>query len=381
MTDYNISSFIRLMQAGFVRNSTQTDAGAFLLASVEIDEDISIDARMISNLVNQKSDVHEDIKKASANPDVINKVIDYFNESVLSDLSLHVEEDTYQKMIDLLDKDSSVPIQKQEELMTIYHDGETAEFLAMCFLYAVNRPNKQIETYTEIADVSLLYEVNNKCPLCQNTLVKTVKGKSVQTYEITQIYSEKKEVPTSKLKSYSNKIALCKNCASVHHTFNAEFSDDLFNLKGEYEKQASFQEKIENVSLEDEITDVIFRLVNVGPEIEQEEFKLDVVKLDKKIYPENTFLLSNLKDHVLRYYYFIQDMLSKANIFEDIALAIKKAYRKIHKIYSDQDDVVYHLADWIFNKTNLYKPAHRRACDIIVAFFVQNCEVFDEIAK
>lgn len=47
-----------------------------------------------------------------------------------------------------------------------------------------------------------------------------------------------------------------------------------------------------------------------------------------------------------------------------------------------QSDVIDYLTDWIRNKTNLGTDS-RPACNAVVAFFIQNCEVFhkDEVSK
>ena len=375
MTKYNISAFIQLMQNALIENDKQESAGRFLLDSIAIIEGVDVSKDMISNLIKRKNDIHNKIKKASARIEVEEAVIAYFEDDVVMDLNPNLVDDICSEIIHLLAEDDSVPVKKQEEIAAFYHADEIGEFLARSFLYAVSRPNKQVESYTEVEDVALLLEVSNQCPRCHQPLTKEIKGQSVRKYEIAEIY------PKNQLKAYNNKIALCVSCSLEHQAYSVELSDELFDLKADYVKHASFKEKMSKAVLESEVKEVIFAIVAVGSDAPQGDFKLDVMTIDKKIHPNNVFLLKNLKNDVLEYYYFIQNILSNANIFEDVALSIKKAYRQIEKIYTDQGDIVYHLADWVFHKINLSKPAHRRACDIIIAFFVQNCEVFDEIAE
>ena len=390
MHTYNISSFIRLMQAGFTKNHSQTDAGALLLASVEVEGDISIDARMISNLVNQKSDVHEDIKKASADPDVIHKVIDYFSSAVLDDLSPHMELDTYQKMIDLLDKDLSVPPEKEKALLAIYDEGETAEFLAMCFLYAINRENKKIDLDMAVEDAFLVNEVRNKCPLCYDLLVKSTKGRALQRYSITKIYpdhlsDEDKKFfqnecpPVRKLNSYDNKIALCRDC-SDDYSFGVEFADyvELSNIKQQYAKNYRMEQELDHMMLEDEIQDVIHALGKIASIEKLQTLSMEALEIKKKISPENVILLDDLTDKVLKYYRFIEDTFSRIGNFKLIASEVQATFYKIEKMYVSQADIVNQLTDWMLKQAKL-SGENRRACEIIVAFFVQNCEVFYEI--
>ena len=373
MLDYNISSFIRLMQAGLIESNTQEAAGRLLLESIEIDEELpDITAKVITNLVKRNTDVIEIIKKASTRSEVTANAIHYFEDIVVPDLNPHLKNDICSNIITLLEVDSSVSKSKADELISLHNKDEIGEFLARSFLYAVSRPNKQvkIDVDAEIDDAPFIYEVDNKCPLCHKPLVKLVNRQPIRAYNIEDISSKR---------GSDNKIALCMNCSLEHRVFGSEFAQELSDIKKESLKHINFQETMDNVSLEFEIRDVIFELVNISSNIEQGEFKLDMMRLDEKISPENIFLLNNLKDDVLKYYRFIEDLLSRVGIYEDVSLDIRKAYNKIQKIYLDQNDVVYYLSDWIFNKTNLSKPAHRRACDIIVAFFVQNCEVFDAI--
>lgn len=65
MSDFNISEFIKIMQEGLAENNTQEFAGRLLLESVTQQEGVCVDvnSKMISNIVNQKSEVPYAIKK------------------------------------------------------------------------------------------------------------------------------------------------------------------------------------------------------------------------------------------------------------------------------------------------------------------------------
>ena len=64
--------------------------------------------------------------------------------------------------------------------------------------------------------------------------------------------------------------------------------------------------------------------------------------------------------------------------FEIIAGQIKSFYKKISSITTDQNKIYDSIANWIFNK---YKSGSIEAYKIIVSFFVQNCEVFENVTK
>lgn len=66
--------------------------------------------------------------------------------------------------------------------------------------------------------------------------------------------------------------------------------------------------------------------------------------------------------------------------FSIIADQISVTYKKMERNNMTQDEIVNSLADWIHTSTHM-GIKYLLACHIIVAFFVQNCEVFHAIAK
>ena len=55
---------------------------------------------------------------------------------------------------------------------------------------------------------------------------------------------------------------------------------------------------------------------------------------------------------------------------------------KLEKSGMSQPDIIEYLSEWIRNKTNLGTES-KTACSVVVAFFIQNCEVFykDEVSE
>ena len=66
--------------------------------------------------------------------------------------------------------------------------------------------------------------------------------------------------------------------------------------------------------------------------------------------------------------------------FNLIASEVKLAYQKLDNGLLSQDEIVNGLSEWIKNKSGVGSK-NMRACHIVVAFFIQNCEVFREISK
>ena len=61
--------------------------------------------------------------------------------------------------------------------------------------------------------------------------------------------------------------------------------------------------------------------------------------------------------------------------FDDIATSVKHIYNKFSRTYSTQEEIFNALVDWLNEKT-FNDSNYRTACEIVMAFFIQDCEVF-----
>ncbi|MGH2236516.1 ABC-three component system protein, partial [Enterococcus faecalis] len=83
-----------------------------------------------------------------------------------------------------LNADATVPARKYTVFSEILENNEIGQFLAMTFLYAINRPNKLMESKPVADDFPLLDEVGNECPICRKKLTRKVKGVTTRQYGI-----------------------------------------------------------------------------------------------------------------------------------------------------------------------------------------------------
>lgn len=394
MSEFNISALIKTMQVGLAEDNKQEAAGRLLLNSIAQHDLalVDVDGKMVTNLVKRRTDVHEAIRNAAANTDVVAAAVRYFETEVRPKLNPHTVDDACLKLINLLEKDPSVPEGKYLSLRDLYDNGKIGEFLAMCMLYAVSRPNKLLETPIDYSDIPLLSEVNNECPLCRSPLVKTIKGNSVRKYGIARIYPEDLEpdqaaefraarIPAKRLDSNDNKIALCSDCVEAYEA-DPELDEyvHLYDLKKEYFHSYSVRQEIAEMGLEDEIKDIVSLLSGLQCTGSLCQLEMGALRIDQKILPENAILKHSIQNDVLTYYRFIEEAFSEIGNFDLIASEIKLTYEKLENCCVSQDEVVDELANWILRNSNL-TAKHLLACRIIVSFFVQNCEVFHEITK
>ena len=196
MNELNISSYIQIIQPGLMTHDKQESAGVFLLSSIN-DQDYvaehgywtsNLSSKKISRLVSRDDPVPDGLRQASMHQEVIDATISYFKEKVIKDLNPHLKDDTIDKMIKLIEMDTTIPVSKRKSLMSFHEAGDEARFLAEVFLYALNRPNKKQDSTVEYQDAPLLAEANYECPLCHKKLVDTIKGRAVKKYKITQYF-------------------------------------------------------------------------------------------------------------------------------------------------------------------------------------------------
>lgn len=148
MNELNISSYIQIMQTGFVTHDKQESAGVFLLESINNQDYVanqgywtsSLSSKKISRLVSQKDPVPDGLRQASTKQVVIDATVAYFKKEVMTDLNPHLKDDTIDKIIKLISIDTTIPDSKRKSLMSFHETGDDASFLAEVFLYALNKP-------------------------------------------------------------------------------------------------------------------------------------------------------------------------------------------------------------------------------------------------
>ncbi len=247
-------------------------------------------------------------------------------------------------------------------------------------------------------DTLLLIEVGNKCPLCNAPLlVRNGKGKNVKRYKITQILPD--NVSRDLYLAFSkhsrihgnynhpdNLIALCAECSTdyLSEPTEEEFLH-LLEIKKVLQQRNKLQQSMDYVGLESEISDVVNGMINIDKAGELAELRMDALKVRQKIEPTNKLLIDSVTDDVTHYYSFIESLFADidgkvSGTFDRIASEVRLAYQKIKREGLSQDTVFEYMADWLKEKL----PVGQRndmAINAVISFFVQNCEVFDEISE
>ena len=86
--------------------------------------------------------VPENIRLATANPEVVKGVVSYFRKEVVREVNPNLKADMLDSFRVLIDKDITIPDSKRESLKELHAGDDLGLFLAETFVYAINRFSK-----------------------------------------------------------------------------------------------------------------------------------------------------------------------------------------------------------------------------------------------
>ena len=102
MDELVLSSYVKIMQEGFSENNKQEAAFRLLLDSIMCQEEANcmtdLTSKKISNVVNRKDPVPDDIYLASSKESVIKGVHSYFSDRIMKELNPHLKFDVLEKI-------------------------------------------------------------------------------------------------------------------------------------------------------------------------------------------------------------------------------------------------------------------------------------------
>lgn len=246
--------------------------------------------------------------------------------------------------------------------------------------------------YGDAQNIALVSQADSVCPLCDTPLFYKKVGKSFKAYEIAHIYplnpsSEEVELLRNEellnhdVNHEDNLIPLCQSC---HGKFDkprtvTEYRH-LLEIKKRYISRSGQEILWAEHNLESEIREVIAALYEenfVGTsiiEIEYEPSQIDE-KVDDTISRPT---VRKIKNNVTDYFTSVKSHLSEIDktapgFSEIVSLQVKTYFLKQKQLGLEQQAIFDNLVSWVNIKT---KPRSIDAAEILVSFFVQNCEVF-----
>lgn len=234
-------------------------------------------------------------------------------------------------------------------------------------------------------------EVGGMCPLCGALLTYKKNNKIHKSFEVAHIYPanpkpnevillENEERLSDDVNDLKNVIAVCRVC---HKKFDTPRTVEEYRLWVRLKKRLYEGTAIKSTyslfNVEVEIKVILEKLNSETAEEELIQLSYDSLKIDEKTNETLPFAIKRtVKNDVVDYFDFIQRLFKDMNHinpykFDTLAAQIKCFYLKCMQINPNQEIVYTSLVDWLHQKTDSYS---KRACEIVIAYFIQDCEVF-----
>lgn len=245
--------------------------------------------------------------------------------------------------------------------------------------------NEQLILYSEVEGI---------CPNCTNSLMYKKNRQNRKQFEIAHIYPlnpTKEELELLKNEErlskdpndIKNLICLCVTCHTIFDKPRTlEEYRDLVAKKKRILKIATEKAIWNDTKIENDIFELIKMLSNGNFDLS----KVDILSYSPKEIDEKTDdtitiltkrkIHNNVRDyfHIVRSKFIELDNLAPLTT-ETISTQIKTHYLKICKEHTEinQKDVFDALVSWLAKRTN---QTNIDASEIVISYFIQNCEVF-----
>lgn len=271
----------------------------------------------------------------------------------------------------------------QDEIDKINHSIETDPYL----IKRRQSPEWELRLF--------LREVNFHCPICGAPLQNSKQSKrALKLFEIAHIYPNRPTVEQystleglerlgENCEDFENKIALCLNCHRKQDFRTTQ--DDYLRLLEKKKKlltESALDDATNTLGLEDEISEVVKNLAQISSE-DLNNISFSIVRIENKFSKNEVLLKNKISDYIRYYYPFIREEFRRLECndsfsFDALSSQMKSCFSKMDRLTSDKSLIFKNITHWIQQKT---ASDNSEACEIIVAFFVQNCEVFREVTE
>ena len=106
------------------------------------------------------------------------------------------------------------------------------------------------------------------------------------------------------------------------------------------------------------------------------------VTVRQKIAISNEMLYSKAQMHVNMYYPAVDEAFREMSTegklrFSQFSLQVRAIFLGLQEKEYTQDKIYYELTKWLFDATN----ENWSACEVVISYFIQKCEVFDAVAQ
>ncbi len=407
-------SYATVLKRCMAKSATQKRLCGMILLSIAPEYDIRDDDGVTSDLVLGKKNLSSYVTDPAPTADA-HSVSDYFKQNILPMLDGNKRSLIVLALKDIVASDDSIEpdtVMERVNGMTkadiTRRDAFVLEdFLVGIFLYtAANVENSNCQdSVKEITDeyiqsfdvqkttiafltsyssfstktaeeitidahaLALLTETGGKCQKCGRPLGIKKEGNDINYAKVVRL-------------SENEEAVLCVDCERELRNAPNSVKQELIAEKRSLEQMVAATDATSRISIEREIETVLRQISSMEIICDDEtKLKFDPIPIEKKIP------VSLLRDKVVwnaKYWYKAVntplDQLageSKLNV-DRFAKSIKRMYEDASVTLASQSAIYNLLVETLFDKTG---RKYKEACEIIISYFVQRCEVFDEIAK
>ena len=349
-------------------------------------EFLFIDDSVASKLINQTVEVNAVIVKRIQEGDLDDAALAEFKD-IEKELIEYKVNDLLQEMNDLIQDDPEVSAAQKNELLLLCKKETLAQFLSNTFLYACCLKNKLRSVDLDSNDGWLIHISDNTCPICHINNLTIGYGTST-----TALYDsvEFSETPDS---NEMERILICVTCYRKENYKKGkggsepESWEKLRKIYKDYMLKQEIEQVFENNNLASQIKDVLNELVEKPKDETLKKNRPEnwsPKKVTQKIKKEEWVLATSIKSLADTYYFYVQSVFESLDNgstkrFSKICDQVSSCYKEVSEKTDDQRQIFYGIRNWIARHAGVSKNSQESL--VIAAFFVQNCEVFDEISE
>ncbi|MDD3415952.1 MAG: hypothetical protein PHY47_18440 [Lachnospiraceae bacterium] len=405
-------TLITILKICKVKSISQKWLCGSILLSIEPNYDIRDDDGTTSDLVKGKKNLSRIVTDAAltSNP---RAVTDYFKKNIIQMLDSNKRSLIILALKDIIASDDAIEhdtiVEKindmTKETIVKRNAFVLEDFLAGIFLYTIfNVENRNCEaSVNEITDeyiqsfndqksnisfitkysnfsmetaneitiddraLILLAETGGKCQKCSRVLGIKKEGTDVNYAKVVHI-------------SGTDDVVLCVDCEREIQNASEEDKLALLSDKHDLEILMVARDATSRYTIEKQIEQVL-QEVDLMDVTADTQLKIEPVKVENKITEKR--LKERILFDVRQLYEGVNDALyrlageNKLNV-DRFAKNVKRMYEDANESDISQSAIYNILVETLFDKTG---RKYREACEVIISYFVQRCEVFDEITK
>ncbi|GAA0785572.1 hypothetical protein GCM10009193_13970 [Shewanella aestuarii] len=249
---------------------------------------------------------------------------------------------------------------------------------------------------TDTVKMSLLAEVQGKCPLCRKNLIKRKVSNNVpvRVFDVAHIYPlnaterelellEDEEILCDDIDSEGNFITLCKECHKMYDTQKTvEEYRLLVEVKKTINKIRALTETWDNQTLHGDIALVAERIDQFdAKKLQNSKLSYDALKVSDKT--DDTFgQLNEMKVSmfVINYFTNIKESLKRLEMERKasslvICNQVRSYYSMLLYQGFNQSDIFEQMCNWFMVNTGINE---RTKAEVLVSYFIQHCEIFSD---